>query len=130
MIIWLVWTVPILLAIAVAARRSAPGPWLDRLLHFFGVGAIDSRRAAICALVIVAVIGWATDAILAQATALDAPWRQLDGLGIGAIVALSVLLLAGWLNPSSGQKTAPISDGEDGEPSARTSPPAHAGEEH
>ena len=122
MTVWLVWTVPVLLAIAVAARRAAPGRWLDRLFHFFGIGAIDGRRALICALVIIAVIGWGTDAILARATALGSPWRQLDALAIGAIVALSVLMLAGWLNPGA--------SGEAGEPSASTSSPEHDGEAH
>lgn len=121
MIAWLIWAAPIALAIAVAASRRAPGRWLDRAFHTFGIGGIDSRRAAIVGLVLVAVVGFGTDAVLAFATALSAPWRQLDALAAGVAVALSTLMLAGWLNPAS----EPRPD----ESSAKSSSPERGGEE-
>jgi hypothetical protein len=98
-IAWLIWTAPILAAIAAAASSRPPGRWLDRLFHVFGIGGIDGRRAAIAGLVILAVVGFGTDAVLTLATTLETPWRQLDAFAAGAAAALSTLMLAGWLNP-------------------------------
>lgn len=97
--LWLIWVAPIVAAIAVAAAPKPPGAWLDSLFHFFGIGGIDSRRGAIAALVIVAVMGFGTDAVLTTATTLATPWRQLDSFAVGLAAAFSALLLAGWLNP-------------------------------
>lgn len=91
--IHLVWLVPAALAIVAALLPQPPGPWLDRAMHFFGIGSLGARGSLTLLFGLIALFGAGADLLLSRHTGIATTWRILDAAAIGAGAALVVLAL-------------------------------------
>lgn len=91
--IHLVWLFFVLLALLGALLPSPPGPWLDRAMHFFGIGSLGARGTLVLLFGLVALVGFAADVLLDRVADIATPWRLLDAAALGIGVALVLLAL-------------------------------------